>query len=80
MWDTNQWLAYDEEETLQLKADFALSLGLGGVMVLAVSHNTQEDQRFSEAFWQRAANRNGRTRVMVRDNGQRLVAIRPYDI
>ncbi|OBT82397.1 hypothetical protein VE02_09581 [Pseudogymnoascus sp. 03VT05] len=38
-WD-DQWLAYDDEETLGIKADFARSLCLGGVMVWAVSHDT----------------------------------------
>lgn len=32
IWD-DQWLAYDDEETLGIKADFAPSLCLGGVMV-----------------------------------------------
>ncbi|KAL4746948.1 glycoside hydrolase superfamily [Aspergillus terricola var. indicus] len=33
-WD-NQWVAYDDEETLELKAQFALGQALGGVMVWA---------------------------------------------
>lgn len=37
-WD-NQWVAYDDGETFQLKADFARSECLGGVMVWAVSHD-----------------------------------------
>jgi GH18 family chitinase len=74
-WDTNQGIAYDDKETLQLKAGFALSLGLVALMVWAVSQDTLENQRFSEAFRQRAANRNGRTKVTVQDNGWRLVGI-----
>ncbi|KAL4786804.1 glycoside hydrolase superfamily [Aspergillus varians] len=31
-WD-NQWVAYDDEETLELKAQFALGQALGGLMV-----------------------------------------------
>ncbi|KAL2801744.1 glycoside hydrolase superfamily [Aspergillus granulosus] len=61
-WD-NQWVAYDDEETLELKSEFALSLGLGGVMVWAVSHDTQT-ARFSNAFVRRAANRNGLTSII----------------
>ncbi|KFY66883.1 hypothetical protein V496_01886 [Pseudogymnoascus sp. VKM F-4515 (FW-2607)] len=38
-WD-DQWLAYDDEETLSIKADFARSMCLGGVMVWAISHDT----------------------------------------
>jgi GH18 family chitinase len=37
--DDNQWLTYDNQETFQLKADFARSQCLGGVMVWAVSHD-----------------------------------------
>ncbi|KAJ5999011.1 hypothetical protein N7451_006821 [Penicillium sp. IBT 35674x] len=56
-WD-DQWVAYDDEETLQLKVDYALGLDLGGVMVWAVSHDTPTRQ-FSNAFYARAANRHG---------------------
>ncbi|KAI2787836.1 hypothetical protein POX_f08214 [Penicillium oxalicum] len=34
--DTNQWLTYDDEDTFKLKADFARSQYLGGVMGRAV--------------------------------------------
>ncbi|KAL2695054.1 hypothetical protein AAEP93_004177 [Penicillium crustosum] len=37
--DTNQWLTYDDEETLEMKTDFAKSQCLGGVMIWAVSHD-----------------------------------------
>jgi len=36
-WDTNQWVSYDDDETLQTKMDFANELCLGGVMVWAAS-------------------------------------------
>jgi len=38
-WD-DQWLSYDDAETLKMKADYARSLCLGGVMVWAISHDT----------------------------------------
>ncbi|KAL2809269.1 hypothetical protein BJX63DRAFT_435321 [Aspergillus granulosus] len=38
-WD-NQWVAYDDEETLELKAQFALGQALGGLMVWAISHDS----------------------------------------
>lgn len=44
-WD-NQWVAYDDPDTFKLKTDFARSQCLGGVMVWAVSHDT-EDGMFS---------------------------------
>ncbi|KAJ3952540.1 hypothetical protein N0V92_011012 [Colletotrichum tropicale] len=41
-WGGNNWLTYDDEETLQMKADFARSQCLGGVMVWAISHDTKK--------------------------------------
>ncbi|KAK1979246.1 family 18 glycosyl hydrolase [Colletotrichum cereale] len=40
-WGDTNWLTYDDEETLRLKTDFARSQCLGGVMVWAISHDTQ---------------------------------------
>lgn len=37
IFDENQWVTYDDEETFKKKADFARSQCLGGVMVWAVS-------------------------------------------
>lgn len=48
-WGGNNWLTYDDEETLQMKADFARSECLGGVMVWAISHDTQ-DMKYSNAL------------------------------
>lgn len=53
-WGDN-WVAYDDEETLAMRADFVRSQCLGGIMVWAVSHDTP-DGRFSEAL-RKAANR-----------------------
>lgn len=36
-WDTNQWVSYDNQETLKLKLDYANSKCLGGAMVWASS-------------------------------------------
>ncbi|KAK3896853.1 chitin binding protein, partial [Staphylotrichum tortipilum] len=41
-WDGDQWMAYDDGETLRRKADFAHSQCLGGVAVWAVTHDTRE--------------------------------------
>jgi GH18 family chitinase len=49
VWDTNQWLTYDDQETFALRADFARSQCLGGVMVWAVSHDTK-DAKYSKAL------------------------------
>lgn len=37
VWDSNQWVSFDDEQTLKMKVDFANSLCLGGVMVWAGS-------------------------------------------
>ncbi|OAQ61835.1 class V chitinase [Pochonia chlamydosporia 170] len=39
-WGGNQWVSYDDADTFKIKADFAKSFCLGGVMVWAVSHDT----------------------------------------
>ncbi|KAF7183510.1 hypothetical protein CNMCM7691_003789 [Aspergillus felis] len=53
-WD-NQWVGYDDADTFQLKADFARSQCLGGVMVWAISHDLS-DGTYSRAL-ATAANR-----------------------
>lgn len=73
-WD-NQWVAYDDEDTLKLKVDFALGLGLGGVMVWAVSHDTPTRQ-FSNAFSARAANRHGMILKIIDDSHHDQVQVR----
>jgi len=47
-WD-NQWVGFDDEDTLKMKCDFARSQCLGGVMVWAVSHDTK-DAQYSRAL------------------------------
>lgn len=37
VWDNNQWISYDDEETYKMKIDYANSKCLGGTMVWAVS-------------------------------------------
>ncbi|UPK93523.1 hypothetical protein LCI18_004458 [Fusarium solani-melongenae] len=51
--DSNNWVAYDDEETLKMKADFAREQCLSGLMVWAVSHDV-EDGRFSKAIGEAA--------------------------
>lgn len=48
-YEGNQWVTYDDEETLALKADFARGQCLGGLMVWAVSHDTKE-AKYSNAL------------------------------
>lgn len=46
VYDTNQWVSYDDEETLKMKIDYANKHCLGGTMVWAVS---LDDDRGSAA-------------------------------
>ncbi|KAJ9154789.1 Family 18 glycoside hydrolase [Pleurostoma richardsiae] len=39
VWGDDQWVSYDDEDTFKVKADFAKSQCLGGVMVWAISHD-----------------------------------------
>lgn len=55
VYDGNQWVTYDDEDTLRIRANFARSLCLGGLMVWAVSHDTA-DGTFNKAL-ARVANR-----------------------
>jgi chitinase len=51
-WD-DQWVAYDDAQTIQLKVEFARSQCLGGVMSWAITHDL-EDGRFSIALGEAA--------------------------
>ncbi|KAH7124726.1 putative class V chitinase [Dactylonectria macrodidyma] len=53
----NQWATFDNEATFKMKADFARSQCMGGVMVWAVSHGTKEglySQRLSKVAGRKA--------------------------
>lgn len=65
-WD-NQWVAYDDEETLETKVEFALGQNLGGIMVWAVSHD-MPNGRFSNSFYSRTVNRHGLMSKSVTNN------------
>ncbi|KAJ4179366.1 hypothetical protein NW767_014633 [Fusarium falciforme] len=49
VFDDDNWVAYDDEETLKMKVDFAKKQCLSGVMVWAVSQD-DEDGTFSKAI------------------------------
>lgn len=48
IWE-NQWVSFDDEETFKLKSEYAQSLCLGGLMVWAISHDTQ-DAKYNKAL------------------------------
>ncbi|KAH7119486.1 putative class V chitinase [Dactylonectria estremocensis] len=52
--DTNQWVAFDDEDTLQMKADFAREQCMSGIMVWAVSQDVS-DGTYSKAIGKAAA-------------------------
>jgi hypothetical protein len=54
-YNEDQWVAYDDADTLKMKANFARSQCMGGLMVWAVSHDTP-DGSFTKAL-ATAANR-----------------------
>ncbi|KAK5658313.1 hypothetical protein OQA88_2289 [Cercophora sp. LCS_1] len=45
----NQWVAYDDEDTLRQKSETAQELCLGGLMVWAITHDTA-DAKYSRAL------------------------------
>lgn len=47
--DSNQWVAYDDEETFKMKADFAREQCMSGIMVWAVSQDVA-DGKYSLAI------------------------------
>ncbi|KAL6229180.1 hypothetical protein BDW75DRAFT_245961 [Aspergillus navahoensis] len=48
-WDTDQWVSYDDEETWKLKAEYAKSICLGGVLVWSVDED-DSNQTFSKGL------------------------------
>lgn len=49
VFDEDQWVSYDDDETLRLKVEFAQQRCLGGVMAWAVSSDVR-DARLSKAL------------------------------
>ncbi|KAL2259976.1 hypothetical protein VTK26DRAFT_6171 [Humicola hyalothermophila] len=42
VWNQNQWVSYDDEETIQAKIKFANDLGLGGLLIWSVDQDTDD--------------------------------------
>ncbi|KAF2403127.1 glycoside hydrolase [Trichodelitschia bisporula] len=63
-WD-DQWVAYDDQQTIEMKAEFARGQCLGGLMVWAITHD-MEDGRFSRAVG-RAAGRSSTEALKDKD-------------
>ncbi|KAM0669606.1 hypothetical protein ACQRIU_000001 [Beauveria bassiana] len=55
-WD-DQWVAYDDHDTLKMKSEYAQSRCMGGVMVWAISHDTH-DAKYSMALAQLTNRKN----------------------
>ncbi|KAI8631028.1 carbohydrate-binding module family 18 [Xylariaceae sp. FL1651] len=41
VWNNDQWVSYDDEDTFQAKIDFANKLGLGGLLIWSIDQDTQ---------------------------------------
>lgn len=70
----NQWVGYDGEDTLKQKSEAAQSLCLGGLMVWAVSHDTQ-DGKYSRAL-AKVSNRKLGPQPLKDDNPTKEIDIR----
>ena len=42
VWDQDQWVSYDDEDTIKQKIDFANNLGLGGLLIWSVDQDTRD--------------------------------------
>ncbi|KAI1776334.1 family 18 glycosyl hydrolase [Hypoxylon cercidicola] len=42
VWDQDQWVSYDDEETIEAKIKFANDQGLGGVLIWSVDQDTDD--------------------------------------
>ncbi|KAL3423877.1 glycosyl hydrolases family 18 protein, partial [Phlyctema vagabunda] len=44
VWNQDQWISYDDEETIKAKIDFANKLGLGGLLIWSIDQDTDDLQ------------------------------------
>ncbi|KKY21949.1 putative glycosyl hydrolases family 18 protein [Diplodia seriata] len=42
VWNRDQWVSYDDEETFKQKIDFANKLGLGGLLIWSIDQDTDD--------------------------------------
>ncbi|KAI4285352.1 MAG: hypothetical protein L6R38_000708 [Xanthoria sp. 2 TBL-2021] len=42
VWDQDQWVSYDDEETFKQKIEFGNELGLGGLLIWAIDQDTDD--------------------------------------
>ncbi|KAK2742693.1 hypothetical protein FQN57_005148 [Myotisia sp. PD_48] len=75
-WD-DQWVAYDDRETFQIKTDFARLHCLGGVMVWAISHDTATG-KYSKALSDVAKRPYGSRKQKTGENGEAEIEIVEY--
>lgn len=48
-WNSDQWVSYDDEETLKMKREYANSLCLGGTMVWALDLDKPNKQNLLDS-------------------------------
>lgn len=42
VWNNDQWISYDDEETIEAKVKFASDQGLGGLLIWSVDQDTDD--------------------------------------
>ncbi|KAK5654041.1 hypothetical protein OQA88_7719 [Cercophora sp. LCS_1] len=47
VWNQNQWVSYDDAETIKAKIDFANNLGLGGLLIWSIDQDTDNLEALS---------------------------------
>ncbi len=63
MLSLNKWVAFDDESAMQMKADFACSQCLGGVMISDMSFDTKINKTLLFARTQQSLRRSLRARA-----------------
>ncbi|KAI9150010.1 Chitotriosidase-1 [Paramyrothecium foliicola] len=56
VWNENQWVSYDDEETIRGKLEFANDLGIGGLLIWSVDQDTDDLEALSAVVGPNIAN------------------------
>ncbi|KAK2846372.1 hypothetical protein FQN49_005786, partial [Arthroderma sp. PD_2] len=73
-WD-DQWVTYDDEQTLAMRTAYARKRCLGGVMVWAISHDTSKGD-YSRALGKSANRAFGSRKTVEGEDGSPIITIR----
>jgi len=56
VWNKDQWVSYDDEDTFKQKIEFANNLGLGGLLIWSIDQDTADLQALSSVLAPKALN------------------------